>query len=56
MIRSADKNKTAQSYIRNLMRNLMKRENEAREYRKYVDIYKMKEAQDIYYPMKVNLS
>jgi hypothetical protein len=53
MIRSADKNMTAQHYIRTLMRNLMKRENEAKEYRKYIDLYKMKGAQDIYFPMKV---
>jgi hypothetical protein len=53
MIRSADKNMTAQHYIRTLMRNLMKRENEAKEYRKYIDLYKMKEAQELYISMKV---
>ncbi len=44
---------TAQHYIRNLMRNLQKRENEAKEYRKYVDLSKFKDSQDIYFPIKV---
>lgn len=53
MVRSADKNMTAQHYIRNLMRNLNQKEKEAKEYRKYVDITKFQESQDIYFPSKV---
>jgi hypothetical protein len=44
---------TAQHYIRALMKNLSLKEKEAKEYRKYVDISKFKETQDIYFPSKV---
>jgi hypothetical protein len=52
LIKSADKNMTAQHYIRVLMRNLATKEKEAKEYRKYVDLSKFQESQDIYFPSK----
>jgi len=52
MIKQADKNMTAQHYIRKLMKTLYDREQELKEARKYVDYNKYVESQPIYYPLK----
>ena len=55
MIKQADKNMTAQHYIRKLMKSLYDKEQELKEARKYVDYNKYVEIQPIYYPLKVNI-
>jgi len=52
MIKQADKNMTAQHYIRKLMKSLYDKEKELKEARKYVDYNKYVESQPIYYPLK----
>jgi hypothetical protein len=53
MIRQADKNMTAQHYIRKLMKSLYDKEQELKEARKYIDYNKYVETQPLYYPLKV---
>jgi len=52
MIKQADKNMTAQHYIRKLMKSLYDKELELKDARKYVDYNKYVETQPIYYPLK----
>jgi hypothetical protein len=44
---------TAQHYIRKLMKSLFDKEKQLKEYRKYVDLGKYQEKEQIYFPMKV---
>ena len=53
MVKQADKNMTAQHYIRKLMKTLYDKEQELKEARKYVDYNKYVETLPIYYPLKV---
>lgn len=53
MIKQADKNMTAQHYIRKLMKQLYDKEKDLKEARKYIDYNKYVETQQIYYPLKV---
>ena len=54
MIKQADKNMTAQHYIRKLMKTLYDKELELKEARKYIDYNKYVEGQPIYIPLKVS--
>jgi hypothetical protein len=54
VIRQAEKNMTAQHYIRKLMKALFEKEKQLKEYRKYVDLAKYEEKDLVYYPLKVN--
>lgn len=56
VIRQADKNMTAQHYIRKLMKALFEKEKQLKEYRKYVDLGKYQEKELIYYPLKVSIA